>query len=57
MWPYAGDIVYFWALGIIGSTCFLTVVAVEAYALWFLLFATDMSDRDKYGITGEQSLG
>eukprot|EP00878_Enallax_costatus_P025675 GHUV01027494.1.p1 GENE.GHUV01027494.1~~GHUV01027494.1.p1 ORF type:complete len:397 (+),score=107.32 GHUV01027494.1:402-1592(+) len=49
-WPYPGDVAYFHALGIIGSLCFLTVIGVEMYALWFLLFGTDMADRDKYGI-------
>ena len=52
-WPYPGDVAYFHALGIIGSLCFLTVIGVEMYALWFLLFGTDMSDRDMYGILGE----
>jgi hypothetical protein len=37
-------------LAAVGLFCFFTVVAVEAYALWFLLFARDISDRDRYGI-------
>jgi hypothetical protein len=51
-WPYAGDRLYFHGLAAVGLFCFFTVVAVEAYALWFLLFARDISDRDRYGILG-----
>jgi hypothetical protein len=43
-------------MGVTGLFCFFTVVAVEAYALWFLLFARDISDRDRYGILGELRL-
>jgi hypothetical protein len=37
-------------MAILGGLCTFSVVAVEAYAIWFLVYANDMSDRDKYGI-------
>jgi hypothetical protein len=53
MWPYPGDVHYFRAMAVLGSLCTVIVVAVEAYAIWFLMYANDMSDRDKYGILGK----
>jgi hypothetical protein len=53
MWPYPGDVRYFRAMAVLGALCMLSVVAVEAYAIWFLFYAKENSDRDKYGILGE----
>ncbi|WIA17081.1 hypothetical protein OEZ85_013980 [Tetradesmus obliquus] len=50
LWPYAADRLYFFGMAVVGLLCFFTVLAVEAYALWFLMFARDISDRDRYGI-------
>lgn len=54
LWPYHADAAYFRAMALLSGLCALAVFAVEAYAIWFVVFANDMSDRDKYGILGEQ---
>jgi hypothetical protein len=39
-------------MAILGALCTFSVVAVEAYAIWFLLYAKDISDRYTYGVLG-----
>jgi hypothetical protein len=55
LWPYPGDRAYFRALALLSGICATTVFAIEAYAIWFVVFANDMRERDKYGILGEYS--
>ncbi|WIA21570.1 hypothetical protein OEZ85_000762, partial [Tetradesmus obliquus] len=50
MWPYPGDVRYLRAMAVLGTLCMLSVVAVEAYAIWFLIYANDIKDRDTFGI-------
>lgn len=52
MWPYPGDVRYLRAMAVLGTLCMLSVVAVEAYAIWFLIYANDIKDRDTFGILG-----
>eukprot|EP00775_Hariotina_reticulata_P001342 gene1342-1685_t len=54
LWPYPGDTAYFIGMAIVGMMCTLSIVAAEVYAIWYLLFAQDVSDRDTYGILGER---
>uniref|UniRef100_A0A383VZN3 Uncharacterized protein n=1 Tax=Tetradesmus obliquus TaxID=3088 RepID=A0A383VZN3_TETOB len=50
MWPYPGDVRYLRGMALLGTLCMLSVVAVEAYAIWFLIYANDIKDRDTFGI-------
>jgi hypothetical protein len=53
LWPYPADAHYFRAMSVLSGICALTVFAIEAYAIWFVVFANDMKDRDKFGILGK----
>jgi hypothetical protein len=41
----------------LSGMCALTVFAIEVYAIWFVVFASDIRDRDTYGILGKQQWG
>jgi hypothetical protein len=40
-------------MSVLSGICALTVFAIEAYAIWFVVFANDMKNRDKFGILGK----
>jgi hypothetical protein len=52
MWPYLRDANYFRMLSFMSGLSMLAVVAVEAYAIWFVVYAKSNEDRDAYGIQG-----
>lgn len=56
-WPYPADVKYFKSMAVLSGICAFMTVAVEAYAIWFVVFAKDITDRDRYGILGRCSGG
>jgi hypothetical protein len=48
---------YFKSMAVLSGICAFMTVAVEAYAIWFVVFAKDITDRDRYGILGRCSGG
>lgn len=57
MWPYPRDAIYFGMLAMLASLCWFAVFIIEAYAIWFVVFANENTVRDKYGVLGECNLG
>jgi hypothetical protein len=55
LWPYPADAIYFRALAFLSGLCALTVFVIEVYGIWFVVFASDIRDRDTFGILGRSS--
>jgi hypothetical protein len=53
MWPYPNDATYFRLLAFLSGVTALVVVCIEAYAIWFVMFAKNDGDSAMYGIKGE----
>lgn len=57
MWPYPRDATYFRMLAIVSILCWLAIFAIEAYAIWFVVYANENGVRDKFGVLGEYNWG
>jgi hypothetical protein len=52
MWPYPNDATYFRLLAHLSGITALVVFCIEAYAVWFVVFAKNDADSATYGIKG-----